>query len=233
MQNTTEVLVTVGRFLTFRSVRPDLTRLGAHYVAFAILSAWLAGIGRYWDNPRAELWQFLGLGSVAYLFVLSVILWLLIMPLRPANWSFKSILVFVGMTSPLAFLYAIPVERFMTLRDSQSVNVWFLAIVATWRVVLLFLYFKRSARFRRLPALVATLLPLAIIVSCLTVLNLEHVVFRIMGGLTADERSSNDAAYAILWLLSSLSLLASPVLLITYIAMIASRRNQAEPGQPG
>lgn len=224
-----EVLVTEGRFLAFRPVKPDFARLGTHYLVLGLLSAWIAGIGRYWDNPRAELWQTLGLGSVAYVFVMALILWLLLLPLRPENWKYKSVLTFVGMTSPPAILYAIPVERFVTLDTAQTINVWFLAIVAAWRVVLLFLYLSRSAKLSGGTVLIATLLPLVLIVSALAMLNLEHVVFRIMAGLAEEERSANDAAYGILVLITYFSFFASPVLLIAYVLAIYRRVRPTGP----
>ncbi|MCU7869281.1 MAG: hypothetical protein KZQ98_12210 [Candidatus Thiodiazotropha sp. (ex Lucinoma borealis)] len=219
-----EVLITEVKFLAFRPVKPDLMHLGNYYLALGIVTAWLAGVGRYWDNPRAELWQYLGLGSLAYIFVLAMILWALIKPLQPENWSYKSVLIFVGMTSPPAILYAIPVERYFTLETSQILNVWFLAIVAIWRVILLFKYLIRSTNLSGFAVFVAAVLPLVIIVSSLAMLNLEHVVFRIMAGLTENEKSANDAAYGILMLITYLSFLASPVLLVSYIAIIIKRR---------
>ena len=219
-----EVLITEAKFLAFKPVRPDLKNLGNYYLILGITTAWLAGVGRYWDNPRAELWQYLGLGSLAYIFVMALILWALIKPLQPENWSYQSVLIFVGMTSPPAILYAIPVERFFALSTAQTINVWFLAIVAIWRVALLFQYLMRSAKLSGFTVFVAAVLPLVIIVSLLTILNLEHVVFRIMGGLAEEEQSANDAAYGILAFITFFSLLASPVLLIVYIVMIVKRR---------
>jgi hypothetical protein len=219
-----EVIKTEIQFLAFKSVRPDLKNLGNYYLTLGILTAWLAGIGRYWDNPRADLWQYIGLGSVIYIFVLAFILWILILPLKPENWSYKSVLIFVGMTSPPAILYAIPVERFYSLETAQTINVWFLAIVAIWRVVLLFRYLKHSAKLNAIIVLISALLPLTIIVVILTILNLEHVVFKIMAGLTEDERSANDSAYFILLLITYLSVFASPVLFIAYLVAIYKRR---------
>lgn len=45
------------------------------FLAYGFIFTWLAGVGRYWDNPRAELWQIMGLGSIAYVFVLALIIW--------------------------------------------------------------------------------------------------------------------------------------------------------------
>jgi len=221
-----EVLITELKFLSFRRVKPDLKRLGNDYLILGIVAAWLAGVGRYWDNPRAELWQTMGLGSIAYIFLLALILWLLVKPLCPDNWSYKSVLIFVGMTSPPAILYAIPVERYFTLGTAQTINVWFLAIVASWRVILLLQYLVRGANLGRFVAFVAALLPLAIIVSSLAILNLERVVFRIMGGMTESERTANDAAYFVLLYITYFSFFAAPVLLLIYIILIVIRRKK-------
>ena len=43
---------------------------------------WAAGIGRYWDHPSAEYWQYLGAGSISYIFGLSLLLYLIVRPLR-------------------------------------------------------------------------------------------------------------------------------------------------------
>ena len=226
-----EVVRTEARLLTFRPVKPDLARLGKLYLGFGLVSAWLAGIGRYWDNPRAEMWQSLGLGSVAYVFVFAAILWLILMPLRPKNWSYFGILTFVGLTSPPGILYAVPVERFLSLSTAQAINVGFLAVVAAWRVALLFLYLWRSAGLVGFRLLVAALSPLVLIVTALTFLNLEHVVFRIMGGLTEGERSGNDAAYGVLILITSASLILALPLLLAYLAMAVQTHRDRRRGR--
>ena len=53
--------------------------------------------------------------------------WLVIWPLRPKEWSYKKVLTFVSLTSAPAILYAIPVERFLSLPTARSVNAWFLS----------------------------------------------------------------------------------------------------------
>ena len=183
---------------------------------FGLGCTWLCGVGRYWDNPKADLWQYLGLGSVAYIFILAFVLWLLILPLRPSRWSYRNVLLFVSLTSPPALLYAIPVEQFLTLKSAQLANVWFLAVVAIWRVALLIRYLKDVAGLSGAHVFVAALLPLTLIVSLLASLNLEHVVFKLMAGLEEHEKSQNDSAYLILLLITYVSVLASPVLLSMY-----------------
>jgi len=112
----------------------------------------------------------------------------------------------------------------MSLASAQTANVWFLAIVATWRVALLLKYLKHGAGLSGLGVLVATLLPLTLIVSALAALNLEHVVFKIMAGLEEHEKSANDSAFTILVLITYFSVLTSPILLTLYGWLIYKKR---------
>lgn len=114
----------------------------------------------------------------------------------------------------------------MSLQSAQLTNVWFLAVVAIWRVALLLKYLKSVARLSGLCVLVATLLPLTLIVAVLAGLNLEHVVFKIMAGLEDHEKSANDGAYIILLVITYFSVMASPVLLGLYGWLIYKRRKQ-------
>jgi hypothetical protein len=220
----------IGRVLTGRFTGEDVDAAGPLQLAIGLAFTWLAGIGRYWDSPRASTLQHLGLGSVAYVFVLSAFLWLLLMPLRPERWKFVKILTFVCAVSPPALLYAIPVERFMSLADARSVNVWFLAVVATWRVALYVLLLWRYAGFRYVPLLVAASLPLSLIVFGLTALNLERAVFDVMAGLDPNAGTSGDDAYAVLVMLSVMSFLVAPLVLAAYLGLIvvAWRQRRAE-----
>lgn len=198
------------------------------YLVFGLLFTWLAGIGRYWDNPRAELWQYLGLGSVAYVFVLALFVWGLLAPLRPKNWSYRNVLLFLTLTAPPAVLYAIPVETFMTLNNARAANAWFLALVAAWRVALLVVFLRRTAGLSGGATAVATLLPISAIVLALSLLNLEHVVFDLMSG-RAQDASGNDSAYLVVYFLSIFAFLAAPVLAIIYLVLVflAWRKPQA------
>ena len=215
------------RLLTFRPFKfnPDYFK---YYLTLGLLFTWLAGVGRYWDNPRADLWQYLGLGSVVYVFVFALILWGINKPLRPKHWQYKNVLVFVCMTSPPAVLYAIPVERFVSMEIAQLMNVWFLAIVALWRVALLVVFLKRVTEMTYWSILVASLLPLTLIVSALSFLNLEHVVFNIMAGLNSNTATANDAAYHVLVGITVLSIVFLPVLLIAYVIIVVRQRERGE-----
>lgn len=193
------------------------------HLLFGLVFTWLAGMGRYWDNPRAGWLQHLGVGSLVYVLVLSALLWLILRPVVGRQLSYAKLLTFVSLTSPPAILYAIPVERFTDLPTAQGLNIGFLAVVATWRVALLLFYVIRGLQLRIGEAVVVTLLPLTLIVSALTALNLQHVVFRIMGGLAEEERTAHDGAYATVVMLTILSVYAFVPLLFCYGFVVLRR----------
>jgi len=220
------VVATTIRLLTLRATREELVRFTSKHLAFGLLCTWIVGVGRYWDNPRVQLLQHLGIGSIAYVFILSLFLWLIVWPLRPRNWSYFRVLVFVSLVSPPAILYALPVEKFYSLDTANSLNVLFLAIVATWRVALLVFFLRRLGELDGFSIVVATLLPLTLIIVTLTVLNLEKAVFDFMGGLR--EGTASDASYGILFLLSSFSILLFLPLLLCYLALIVAARRKVK-----
>ena len=231
MSRSASVLTTAIRLLTFRASREELVGLGSPHLTFGLLATWLVGIGRWWDDPEAHLLQHLGLGSVAYVFVLAFVLWLLTKPLGPQNWSYRSVLTFVTLTSPPAILYAIPVERFLDLATARLINVWFLAFVALWRVALLVFYLRRSARLPWYSVVVATLLPITIVVTALTALNLERAVFDVMGGLR-EEGTAGDGAYGVLIGLTLLSTIMVGPLLLAYGLIWFFRRRRPAGAAP-
>ena len=220
MRLVVQILKDQLRFLFFRGLSPAIGTRWRAYLAFGLSVTWLAGIGRYWDHSAAHLWQMLGFGSLAYVFVLALLLWLLIAPLGPQRWSYRNVLLFVTLTSAPALLYAIPVERFMPLRDAQSANAWFLLAVAAWRVALYAWYLRAVAKLSMLRTVVSVVLPLTLIVAALAVLNLEHAVFAIMGGIRGG--TPHDGAYTIIWMLSLLSTILAPLFGLAYCAIVFS-----------
>ncbi len=65
-------------------------------------------------------------------------------------------------------------------------------------------------------------MPICVIISVLTMLNLHRVVFNIMGGMR--EPTQHDSSYFVLMLLTGLSLILSIPLLIFYGMAIYKRR---------
>jgi hypothetical protein len=212
-----QTLLTTVRLLTFRSSAEELRALNHRHLVFGLICTWLVGMGRWWEDPKASLLQHLGIGSVAYVFILALFLWLVLWPLTPPHWSLLNVLIFVTLTSPPAILYAIPVRHGLALQTAQTVRLCFLAIVAGWRVALLYFYLHRGAGLTGFRWLLAALFPLLLIVFTLTALNLEKVVFDFMGGVRESERTVNDAAYGVLVLICMVSMLAFLPLLASYL----------------
>ncbi len=193
------------RLLTFRATREDYESLGSSHLIAGLIACWIVGIGRYWDDPRATFLQHTGLGSVAYVFVLAAVLWCVAKPTAPERFTYAGILTFITMTSPPAALYAIPVEKWMTLEDANARNLQFLLIVALWRVMLWGHYVRRHGWLGIAQVFAVSATPLAVILITLVTLNLDHVVFNVMGGIRNADKSSQDAAFQALLALSFLS----------------------------
>jgi hypothetical protein len=222
------IFKTIWRLLTFRLTRDQFLRFDRPHFFAGLIGTWLAGVGRYWDDPNASLLQHAGIGSVVYIFLLSAFIWLIVLPFRVEKWNYGIVLTFVSLTSFPAILYAIPVEKFMTLATANAVNGWFLTIIAIWRLALLFFFLKRYTGLYDIWTI--TLMPICVIVTVLSVLNLQNVVFEIMGGFRNP--SANDSSFTIVMLLSWVSILASVPLLILYIAAIVERHKEIRQKQP-
>ena len=109
-----------------------------------LLFVFSAAIARIYDGQDI-------LGEPWHLFVpfgaslLTATILFLMLRLVLARWGISGVKVFsryrafislFWMTAPLAWLYAIPVEQFLSARDSTLANVLLLGIVAAWRVTL-------------------------------------------------------------------------------------------------
>lgn len=219
------IATTVLRLLSFQLSRDEMFEFKLKHFITGLLGTWIVGIGRYWDDPKASLLQHLGLGSVIYIFLLAAFIWLIILPFRVEKWRYFNVLTFVSLTSFPAIFYAIPVERFTTMDQANTINVWFLAIVASWRLGLLFYFIKRYTRLSGFNILTLTLMPICVIITTLFALNLHGVVFQIMGGLEKAP-TPHDASYAVLMSLTLVSVVLVIPLLIAYGAGIAHQRDK-------
>lgn len=162
--------------------------------------------------------------SVVTSSLLFSLVWLVSRGARPA-WNdlprgFQSFLGVYWMTAPLAWLYAIPVERFLSAADATAANLWLLGLVAAWRVLLMVrvvsvLYGARGWQAVCLVMLFADAVALAIL--RLTPLP----VFSIMGGirLSDSEQMIRSTAY----LIGVFGILTLPVWLVGTV-MVAYRK---------
>ena len=178
-----EIVKSIFRVLTFRATETEMTSWGKAHLAFGLLCAWLAGMGRSWDDAGASLLRKSGIGSIGYVLALSFLLYLIVDPLSESRTRYRHILTFVCFTAPLGMLYAIPVELFTPHETALQINMWFLAIVAAWRVALLAFYFRRALALSWSEVVLCTLLPLSIIMTPLTVMNFLNFIGEAMSGL--------------------------------------------------
>ncbi|HEU5292035.1 MAG TPA: hypothetical protein VFU05_15400 [Cyclobacteriaceae bacterium] len=199
-----------------------MLRFTSKHFYIGLIGTWVVGMGRYWDDPGAKLLQHLGLGSVIYIFVLAFFIWLIVKPYLVDNWNYFTVVTFISLTSFPAVFYAIPVERFFTIETANTINVWFLAIVASWRLGLLYFFLKRFTLLKTWNILTITLLPICVIISTLTALNLHRVVFNIMGGVRNP--TPHDSSYFVLLTLTVLSAILVGPLLVSYGVGIYLRR---------
>ncbi|WP_413289179.1 hypothetical protein [Bdellovibrio sp. HCB337] len=211
--------------LSFRLHREDILGFTQMDLYVGLFFTWLVGMGRYWDHPKAEILQYLGVGSVIYALVFSAFIFAILWPLKIEKLSYKNVLTYVSLTSFPALLYAIPVEKWTEFSTAASLNAYFLTIVATWRVALLLAYLKKFAGLGVLQRVVVGFLPLTLIITLLTALNLEKAVFNFMGAPIAP--TTRDTAYQILNLLTMLSVLFFIPLLLGYGVIVYRRRKSA------
>jgi len=212
---------TIIRLLTFKITREEIFQFNKNYFIIGLSGTWVVGMGRYWDDKGASLLQHLGFGSVIYIFILASFIWLILKPFFIDNWNYFTVLTFISLTSFPAILYAIPVERFFSIQVANTMNVWFLAIVAIWRLALLYYFLKHFTKLGPGDILTVTLMPICLIISVLTMLNLHKVVFNVMSGIR--NASPHDSSYLVLMLLTGLSVILTPILLIAYAVGIYER----------
>jgi hypothetical protein len=224
-------LNTVVKLLSFKLTREEMLSFNKSHLVVGILGTWIVGMGRYWDDSRASLLQHLGLGSVIYIFVLALFIWLIVKPYRVESWNYFTVLTFIGLTSFPAIFYAIPVEKFVSIKTANTVNVWFLAVVAAWRLALLYFFLKRFTGLKAGSILTITLMPICLIITTLTILNLHRVVFNIMGGIRNP--TPHDGAYGVLIFLTGISAILTLPLLISYGVGIYYRRKKIESENQG
>jgi hypothetical protein len=221
-------LESVKWLLTLQMKREDMLTFNRKHFFTGLIGTWMVGMGRYWDDPGANILQHLGLGSVIYIFVLAFFIWLIVKPFRVEHWNYFTVVTFISLTSFPAIFYAIPVERFFSIETANTINVWFLAIVAIWRLTMLFYFLKQYTQLHFGNILTITLMPICLIISALTALNLHRVVFNIMGGVRNP--TPHDASYTVLLVLTGVSIILVGPLLFFYAVGIyyraKSRRDQ-------
>ena len=221
------MLTTMWKVLGFRLEREEYDRLGWRELALGLVLAWVVGYGRWWDRPDA-VHALLRSGAISALIVvlLGLLLHVTLTPLSAGRARLLPTTAYVGLTSLPAALYALPLERWFELETARSLNLALLALVATWRVALYVRLAWEVARVRGLELLVVTLLPLSGVVFGLTVSGMLLGVFQLMAG-NESSTTTAESRYEVILALGMASLVLGPVLLITWLVLVARSRRAA------
>ncbi|MGZ8939023.1 MAG: hypothetical protein ACXW32_07420 [Limisphaerales bacterium] len=142
--------------------------------------------------------------------------------IREAEASFaRKYWMFLGlfwMTAPVAWLYGIPVERFMDARGAMVANLWLLGVVSVWRVVLLSRVMMVIYRVEFARALGWVLLGASVeVVFVLFFRVLGEGIMRGMGGMRNSPEQ--DLLIGALNTVFMTCLIAAPILLIAMVAL--------------
>jgi hypothetical protein len=206
------LLRTLVRVLTLRASGDEIDALGWRHFALGMACAILAGIGRHWDYPPAPPAAKFGLASAAYAVVFATVMWPFIALLGPDRWEWRKCATFVALTSPPAWLYAIPVELWLNPNDAARVNYVFLAAVAIWRLLLLAVYIPRYTGLDWWARFVGWSTPLVVSLGGLFAFGLFDEVANFMAGARQTPR---DLA-AVLWI-GFFAFLFLPLALFLYL----------------
>ncbi len=131
--------------------------------------------------------------------------------------TYCSFLALFWMTAPLAWVYAIPVERFLDPLDSVIANMWFLKIVSFWRVVLMIrivvVFFGGS--------IAASTFAVMLFADMTMQIALEFMPFPVlnfMGGIHLSDRAAviNETAVVVMYL----GILTMPIWLIGTLVVL-------------
>jgi hypothetical protein len=122
--------------------------------------------------------------------------------------AWRTFLGLFWLTAPMAWLYAVPYERFMTPVDAIAVNLWTLALVSVWRVLLMtrvihVLYGIRDVSAFFLVMLFAD----AVVFAAVTLVPTP--VIDVMGGIRHSDRDALIAG--VTFSVMILSVLSAPV----------------------
>jgi hypothetical protein len=196
-----------------------------------------AGFAREYDGEdlQREPWHVLiPLGaSLVSSFVLFTITYgkvVLNDPDRPSFFAaYRSFLTLFWMTAPLAWLYAIPYERFLTPYQAVAANLWTLGLVALWRVVLMVRVVSVLMGYKVVSA-IFLVMAFADAVSLLAIQLTPRPMFSIMGGIRLTE--SEHLILGLTCNLMCLGILSSPVWLIGALTVWANSKPvwQVPPG---
>jgi hypothetical protein len=159
-----------------------------------LLFVFSAAFARDYDGEDLlhEPWRLLiPLGaSLAASFLLFSVAYALAISKGASVWRFfpacRSFLRLFWLTAPLAWLYAIPYERFLDAPDAVRANLWTLGLVAVWRVAIIVRTISVTMYFHPAAALCLVMTFADVLVLWL-MSYLPFPIFELMGGIRLSE----------------------------------------------
>jgi hypothetical protein len=187
-----------------------------HCLWLGLLFVLSAGFAREYDGQDLlrEPWHLLvpvgaSLAASFLLFLVTCGRFFLQREGRPPFFSaYRAFLTLFWMTAPLAWLYAVPYERFLSPGVATSANLWTLALVATWRVAIM-LRVVSVVTGRGVGPSLFLVMAFADAVALTAVYMMPKPVVSFMGGIRLTE--SEAAIHGATFLVSCLGILSAPI----------------------
>jgi hypothetical protein len=125
--------------------------------------------------------------------------------------AYRAFLTLFWMTAPLAWLYAVPYERFLSPGEATAANLWTLALVAAWRVALM-VRVVSVLTSRGVGQSLFLVMAFADAAALAAVFLMPKPIVSLMGGvrLTESERVISNATFCV----SCLGILSAPIWVI-------------------
>jgi hypothetical protein len=185
MQVRTVVCYLVGGRQAILDIACDRSAL-----ALGLVLVLSAGLAREYDGADLvhEPWHLLFpfVASLVSSFILFSVTFVIAKAKRmeapPFLTSYRMFLSLFWMTAPLAWLYAVPYERFLSPVDATAANLWTLGIVAAWRVALMIRVISVLMGYR-LVAAFALVMALADIEALFALAASPIPIIEVMGGI--------------------------------------------------
>ncbi len=137
--------------------------------------------------------------------------------------SYLSFLALYWMTAPLAWLYGIPYERFLSSVGATNANLWTLALVSIWRVALMVRVVTVVFGMHVLTALAPVML-IADVAALAALYLVPLPVIQIMGGISPEQ---GTIAFTAL-LVTALCWLTQPLWILLAVVSVSSNGEKPE-----
>jgi len=209
-----------------------------HAIWIAILLVLSAGLSRNYDNEPLLYEPLHALGPLIASALIGTGLFLVLTlatrcPRTPGTGFLRRFIIFMTlywMTAPMAWLYGIPWERLTDAATATELNLWTLALVSLWRVVLIGWI---AALIFGVPAYRTVIVTLAYsnILAVVTLIALPFPIINVMGGIELSQSEALISAIATIVIM--LSVFTVPILFLTSLGLLAAKPGTWQVPAPG